>query len=40
LDVRAQLSLTGSAVDDHSPYDEVLETALMLGRVPDEWRGQ
>ena len=33
-----QRGLVGSAVDDHFLYDEVLETALMLGLVPDELR--
>jgi 5-methyltetrahydropteroyltriglutamate--homocysteine methyltransferase len=35
-----QRSLIGSAVDDYFVYDEVLETALMLGLVPDEFREQ
>ena len=34
LDV--QRGLVGSAVDDFFLYDEVLETAMMLGLVPDE----
>jgi 5-methyltetrahydropteroyltriglutamate--homocysteine methyltransferase len=33
-----QRGLVGSAVDDFFLYDEVLETALMLGLVPDELR--
>ena len=31
-----QRSAIGSAVDDYFLYDEVLETALMLGIAPDE----
>jgi 5-methyltetrahydropteroyltriglutamate--homocysteine methyltransferase len=33
-----QRGLIGSAADDFFLYDEVLETALMLGIVPDEMR--
>jgi 5-methyltetrahydropteroyltriglutamate--homocysteine methyltransferase len=32
----AQRRLVGSALDDFFLYDEVLETAMMLGLVPDE----
>jgi 5-methyltetrahydropteroyltriglutamate--homocysteine methyltransferase len=38
--LREQKDLVGSAVDDFFLYDEVLETALMLGIVPDELRAQ
>jgi 5-methyltetrahydropteroyltriglutamate--homocysteine methyltransferase len=31
-----QRALVGSAVDDHVLYDQVLETAMQLGLVPDE----
>ena len=34
-----QRGLLGSAVDDFFLYDEVLETALMLGLVPDALAG-
>jgi 5-methyltetrahydropteroyltriglutamate--homocysteine methyltransferase len=34
-----QRELVGSAVDDFFLYDEVLETGLMLGIVPDELSG-
>jgi len=37
--VDEQLGLVGSAVDDYFLYDEVLETALMLGLVPDALAG-
>ncbi len=33
-----QRSIVGSAVDDFMLYDEVLETAMQLGLVPDELR--
>ncbi len=33
-----QLGLIGSAVDDYFLYDAVLETAMMLGIVPEELR--
>ena len=33
--LREQRDAVGSAVDDFFLYDEVLETALMLGVVPD-----
>jgi len=35
-----QRAAVGSAVDDFFLYDEVLETALMLGVVPQEWAGR
>jgi 5-methyltetrahydropteroyltriglutamate--homocysteine methyltransferase len=35
-----QRTLIGSAVDDFFLYDEALETALMLGIVPDELRNE
>jgi 5-methyltetrahydropteroyltriglutamate--homocysteine methyltransferase len=35
-----QRGLIGSAVDDYFLYDEVVETALMLGAVPEELIGQ
>ena len=35
-----QLGLIGSAVDDYFLYDEVLETAMMLGIAPNELAGQ
>ena len=35
-----QRGLIGSAVDDYFLYDEVLETAMMLGIVPAELAGQ
>ncbi|MEX0626070.1 MAG: hypothetical protein WD402_05965 [Chloroflexota bacterium] len=38
--VQEQKELVGSASDDFFLYDEVLETALMLGIVPDDLRGQ
>jgi len=34
--LEVQRGLVGSAVDDFFLYDEVLETAMMLGLVPDE----
>ncbi|HYI65921.1 MAG TPA: 5-methyltetrahydropteroyltriglutamate--homocysteine S-methyltransferase [Candidatus Limnocylindrales bacterium] len=33
-----QRSLVGSAVDDYFVYDELLETAMQLGLVPDDLR--
>ncbi|MGH9168803.1 MAG: hypothetical protein ACRD02_13355, partial [Acidimicrobiia bacterium] len=33
-----QQALVGSAVDDFFLYDEVLETAMMFGLVPDAFR--
>ena len=35
-----QRELVGSAADDYVLYDLVLETAMQLGLVPDELRGQ
>ena len=35
-----QQSLIGSAVDDFFLYDEVLETAMMLGVIPDALRSE
>jgi 5-methyltetrahydropteroyltriglutamate--homocysteine methyltransferase len=35
-----QRGLIGSAVDDYFLYDEVLETAMMLGVVPREFAGE
>ena len=36
--VEEQRGLVGSAVDDYFVYDEVLETAMQLGLVPDDLR--
>ena len=38
--VDEQIDLIGSAVDDFFLYDEVLETALMLGLVPESLAGR
>ena len=35
-----QRELIGSAIDDFFLYDEALESALMLGRVPDDLAGE